>query len=270
MKSILFALAVMCLACAANAKPAERVQHLEVYSEANKQKLPVSVVLPSRYFTDKKAEFTVVYSLCGLGGLCTDYVKNTAEFMKEYTDRFDFILVCPHNGLDGWYFDAPGKMYETFCAVEVPAYIESHYRTKTDRLHRIIYGGSMGGHGALLLARLYPDKYQIVGSLAPAINLRFWGTDWKTGKRTLTECNNAENAAAYKDKGFKILIDAGVRDSLCQMARDFHEDLKKEGVDHVYVERDGAHDEPYWTEALKGFLNFAFDELKKLEADEEK
>ncbi|MBP5093104.1 MAG: hypothetical protein J6332_03540, partial [Abditibacteriota bacterium] len=79
-----------------------------------------------------------------------------------------------------------------------------------------------------------------------------------------------ENAAAYTDKGFKILIDAGVRDSLCQMARDFHEDLKKEGVDHVYVERDGAHDEPYWTEALKGFLNFAFDELKKLEADEEK
>jgi pimeloyl-ACP methyl ester carboxylesterase len=49
-------------------------------------------------------------------------------------------------------------------------YMDSHYRTKVDKAHRAIVGGSMGGYGALYGAMLNSKKFQAIYALSPAIS----------------------------------------------------------------------------------------------------
>jgi S-formylglutathione hydrolase FrmB len=54
-----------------------------------------------------------------------------------------------------------------FTAKDLVAYVDSHYRTLADRSSRGICGHSMGGHGALKLAMLFPEVFSSVYALSP-------------------------------------------------------------------------------------------------------
>ncbi|MBP5739169.1 MAG: hypothetical protein J6X38_08850 [Abditibacteriota bacterium] len=262
------ALALLCCVSADAAK----IIHTEVYSKANKKKLPVAYVLPDAYETNRSERFTTMYALNGLNSDTKIMFTFMEDIITGYCDKYNCIWVIPDNGMDSWYLDRPGKMYETFCGKEIVEYTDKHYRTKADRLHRILVGGSMGGHGALLLACLNPDEFKIVGSLAGVVDLKtrpsFLTIDF--GKSKPDSVSALSNILLFKKYGFALYQDIGFHDGLYDMNLAFHNKLKKEGIDHVYIEREGAHDYPYWREAWKGFLNFAFDTLAKPEKEESK
>ncbi|MBP5717494.1 MAG: hypothetical protein J6X53_00735 [Abditibacteriota bacterium] len=262
------ALALLCCVSADAAK----IIHTEVYSKANKKKLPVAYVLPDAYETNRSERFTAMYALNGLNSDTKIMFTFMEDIITGYCDKYNCIWVIPDNGMDSWYLDRPGKMYETFCGKVIVEYTDKHYRTKADRLHRILVGGSMGGHGALLLACLNPDEFKIVGSLAGVVDLKtrpsFLTIDF--GKSDPDSVSALSNIPLFKKYGFALYQDIGFHDGLYDMNLAFHNKLKKEGIDHVYIEREGAHDYPYWREAWKGFLNFAFDTLAKLEKEESK
>jgi S-formylglutathione hydrolase FrmB len=54
-----------------------------------------------------------------------------------------------------------------FTAKDLVGYVDSHYRTLTNRTSRGICGHSMGGHGALKLAMLFPQVFSCVYALSP-------------------------------------------------------------------------------------------------------
>lgn len=261
MKKIIVSILVLCVTCS----NAAQIKHTKIYSKAMDKNIPLSLVIPQKYFTDKDARFPVLYTLNGLNSDNLAMFNFMTDIMTEYVDKYNVIMAIPYNGMDSWYFDNPGKMYETFTAKELVEYMDTTYRTKAERNYRIICGGSMGGHGALFISAHYPETYYIVGSLAAVADLTQYGTDWSTGKRTLEDSNSLTSIDKFKKAEFALYVDIGVNDFLYDANKAFHQALLKEGVKHVYVEREGAHDNPYWVEAWKSFFNFMATELKKLE-----
>ena len=56
-----------------------------------------------------------------------------------------------------------------FTARDLVAYVDQHYRTIPTTGSRGIAGHSMGGHGALKIAMLFPDVFSCVYALSPAV-----------------------------------------------------------------------------------------------------
>ena len=52
---------------------------------------------------------------------------------------------------------------------EIVGFIDSHYRTKTDKAHRAIAGLSMGGFHSLHISKQYPDLFDYIGLFSAAI-----------------------------------------------------------------------------------------------------
>ena len=59
--------------------------------------------------------------------------------------------------------------WSDFTAHELVEYIDKHYRTIPDNNSRGIAGHSMGGHGALKIAMLFPEVFSAVYALSPAV-----------------------------------------------------------------------------------------------------
>lgn len=74
----------------------------------------------------------------------------------------------------GFYLDAEQPPWRdhyrmaSYLSAELPALIEAHFAAQTDR--RGIFGHSMGGHGALVLALRDPGRWQSVSAFAPICN----------------------------------------------------------------------------------------------------
>ncbi len=257
--------------CASGVFAAETI-YTKVYSEANGKRLPVSMIIPDAYHADKTARFPVMYILTGRGSdtkslfLPEDDIY-AADILTAAADKYGILMVVPDSDKDSWYLDNPGRMYETFCGKEIVAYMDKHYRTIADRDHRIIVGNSMGGHGALLLSRLNPETFGIVGALAPVTDLTTTPSKDKIkyGSKPREEVNSLPNAAAYKDLGLNLYIEIGFHDFLYDMNIAFHKALKDAGVDHVYVEREGHHNKPFWRPAWRAFIPYAVDKMKESE-----
>ena len=246
-----------------------KIVHTSVYSEAMQQEIPTSFVFPDAYFANRTDRFPVVYGLNGYSANNTSmFYPALKAVIEEGADKFGFMFVVPDNGYDSWYLDRPGdnKMYETFVAKELVEYVDTRYRTIRDRDHRIICGASMGGHGALFLSRTYPEKYGIVGSFSGVVDLLWESASFRegphNGNRPLEECRALLNVEKYKDKGFAIYQDIGFHDHLYKSNNAFHNKLVELNIPHVYVEREGKHDGPYWPEAWRTFLEFASNEIE--------
>jgi S-formylglutathione hydrolase len=145
-----------------------------------------SVYLPA---LAKSAKLPVLYYLAGL--TCTEETFMIKAGALRHAAELGLILVSPDTsprglGLpgedDAWdfgtgagfYVDAEAepwrRHYRMFSYVveELPTLIEANFQARTDR--RGIFGHSMGGHGALVIALKCPARYQSVSAFAPISN----------------------------------------------------------------------------------------------------
>ena len=121
-----------------------------------------------------------LYLLHGWSGKYSDWVLNDTDLLNE-VDKNGFIVVCPDGHYDSWYFDSPvdtTMKYETNVALEIPAYIDAHYRTIASRNARAITGLSMGGHGALYLAIKHKNIFGAAGSMSGGVDFRPFPDNW--------------------------------------------------------------------------------------------
>ena len=155
---------------------AAKVDTISIYSAAMKKSLRCVVVLPSTYAYYEDTRFPVVYLLHGYSGNYANWISKVPSIAR-LADRYNMMIVCPEGGYSSWYFDSPvdpGSKYKTYIGQEVPAYIDSVYRTLRNRLSRAVAGLSMGGHGALFLAWSYPQTFGAAGSMSGAVDLVPW------------------------------------------------------------------------------------------------
>jgi len=259
MKNML--LSVAFLLAGALATYAAKVDTIQIYSQAMHKSIKCVVVRPDTYSKQKVKQFPVIYLLHGYSGSYADWARKAPGFAK-LADTYQCMIVCPDGGYGSWYFDSPvdsSWKYETYVGKEIPAYIDSHYRTLADRRHRAITGLSMGGHGALFLAIRHSDTFGAAGSMSGGVDFRPFPENWDIAKRLGSieehpeywkDYTVATQAEGLKDSVLSLIIDCGVKDFFIDVNRSLHQQLLKQGVAHDYTERPGEHNWEYWSNAV--------------------
>ena len=145
---------------------------LEGNLEGDSPDRDVAVYLPPSYSTDKSRRYPVVYMLHGYG-FGYDTFNGRLATLPDSADRDiatgsmkDMIIVLPDA-----YTIHKGSMYsnsittgywEDYIALDLVAYIDTHYRTLATRMSRGLGGHSMGGYGALRIGMKHPEVFSVL------------------------------------------------------------------------------------------------------------
>ncbi|MCF0053550.1 esterase family protein [Dyadobacter sp. LJ53] len=262
-KNTLFTLIICAIIC--HCASAATVDTIQVYSAAMKKNLKTVVVKPSQY--DSGKTYPVVYLLHGYSGNYADWVSKAKGFEKA-ADLYNMIIVCPDGGYGSWYWDSPvdaQSQYETYVSKELVSFIDSKYKTIKDRTGRGITGLSMGGHGALYLAFRHQDIFGAAGSMSGGADIRPFPNNWDMAKKLgkyaeqpeRWESNTVINMLhLLTPNSLAIMIDCGVDDFFYGVNEKLHEQLIYRNIPHDYLVRPGAHNWPYWTNAVQYQLLF--------------
>jgi S-formylglutathione hydrolase len=147
---------------------------LEGNLEGDSADRDVFVYLPPSYQREPNRRYPVVYTLHGYGLHAEQWVgfANFASLEKDVAagTAKEMILVSPdafslHNGSFYSNSQTTGD-WETFLAVELVGYIDSHYRTLANRASRGLVGHSMGGYGTFRLGMKHPEVYSSLFSMS--------------------------------------------------------------------------------------------------------
>ena len=264
MKRIILLLAFCCLSLAFQARAAT-VDTIQVYSNAMKKNLKTVIIRPDLY--DAGKAFPVVYLLHGYSGNYADWVSKAAGFQKA-ADLHNMIIVCPDGGYGSWYWDSPvdpKSQFETYVAKELVAHIDSKYKTIKDKSGRAITGLSMGGHGALYLALKHQDVFGAAGSMSGGVDIRPFPNNWDMAKNLgkyaeqpeRWEKNTVINMLhLLTPNALALMIDCGTDDFFFKVNENLHDQLVYRNIPHDYLVRPGAHNWPYWTNAIQYQLLF--------------
>ncbi len=142
------------------------------------------------------------------------------------------------------------KKYGQFLIEELKPYIDKRYRTKRDAEFTGLGGSSMGGLLTLALGLWFPDYFQRLMVMSPAV----W---WDDGAIV-------RMVEALDDKlPLKIWLDTGTNETGWERARELRDRLIEKGWraldDFRYFEAEGAdHNERAWAARVEPALRFLF------------
>ena len=239
---------------------AGHVDTVRIYSPAMQKSFNCVVITPQTY--KKKKAFPVVYLLHGHGGSYSNWIKRVPE-LSAHADQYQTIIVCPDGTASSWYYDSPvdsSMKFETYIAKEVPAYIDTHYRTIKDRKARAITGLSMGGHGGLFLGFRHAGFFGACGSMSGALVIDSLGKriniDKRLGDAPVNRSDYEKFSVMYEMEHYPkdslaIILDCGTEDFLVEMSRTAHKKMLALKIPHDYIERPGKHDWKYWATAIE-------------------
>ncbi len=243
----------------------ERVDTISVFSTKMKKEVKSVVILPNKY--SEKIKYPVVYLLHGYSDNYSKWV-NTVPTIKKLATQHNLIIVCPDGGYSSWYFDSPidsTYQYESFVTSDLIGYVDKNYATLSDRTGRAITGQSMGGHGALYLAIRNNHLFGQAGSMSGGVDLRTSTKKYDIAKRIGSIEMNADEwdnrsvvnmVSNLKNDELKLIIDCGISDFFYQINMALHRRLVALNINHDYIERAGAHNWMYWTNAINYQLLF--------------
>ncbi|HLQ77706.1 MAG TPA: alpha/beta hydrolase-fold protein [Terriglobia bacterium] len=207
---------------------------LEGNLEGDSPDRDVFVYLPPSYERESGRRYPVVYTLHGFGLHAQQWVgfANVAGLEKGLAagTTKEMILVSPdafslHNGSFYSNSRTTGD-WETFIAVELVNYIDSHYRTIPDRMSRGLSGHSMGGYGTFRIGMKHPEVFSSLysmsaggifetGEVTPAITaMEAIKTKEDAAKLTYTQKSPLARAAAWSSNANNspLFIDLPVKD----------------------------------------------------------
>ena len=245
---------------------AASVDTISIYSAAMKKSSKCVVIKPDTYKKNKNS-FPVVYLLHGHSGDYSNWIKKVPA-IKQYVDRYQLIIVCPDGHYSSWYFDSPvdsSMKYETYIGIEVPRYIDTHYRTIKQRGARAITGLSMGGHGGLFLGFRKANIFGACGSMSGGMDLYPFRNSFDILKRLGDTIRHAENWKKYSVRdvvdfypkdSVSIIFDCGLDDFFYPTNYLLHAKMVQLNIPHEYIERPGKHDWEYWANAIEYQLLF--------------
>ncbi len=191
-----------------------------------------AIYLPHSAETKK---LPVLYWLSGL--TCNEQNFITKAGAQRYADEHQVILVSPDtsprgenvpndNAYDlgmgaGFYVNATQEpwaknfqMYD-YVVNELPALIESNFSVSTKRG---IFGHSMGGHGALMIALKNPDRFQSVSAFSPIVapSQVPWGqkafTAYLGNNQDAWKAYDTVELISHATKKIPLLIEQGLGD----------------------------------------------------------
>lgn len=232
------------------------IDSLGVFSEKMNKTISVIVVAPE---IEGGNSVPTLYLLHGHGGNQNTWSK--LQDLKTLSDQYGMLIVCPY-GENSWYWDSPtnsSSQFETFISKELPTAIDERYSTIKSPSSRAITGLSMGGHGAMWNALRHPEVFGAAGSTSGGLDVRPFPNNWNMKEQLGELSQNKEvwdNHSVLpilediKQCELAIIIDCGVDDFFLDVNRNAHNALLKNGIQHDYIERPGAHNGKYWSNSI--------------------
>ncbi len=239
----------------------QKVDTVEVYSTAMDKKVKNAIILPDGYDGVSDKKYPVLYLLHGYSGNHGSWLKIKPD-LTRLASFYKMIIVCP-DGRNSWYWDSPNdpKMqYETFVSKELVSYLDKNYKTISDLKGRAITGLSMGGHGGLWLGIRNQGVFGACGSMSGGVDILPFPENWEMKKqlgdfadnRQVWEEHSVINQINKIRAGkLSIIIDCGTGDFFYGVNKALHEKLNYMNIPHDYIERPGAHNAPYWNNAIE-------------------
>ncbi|MEU0004282.1 alpha/beta hydrolase family protein [Streptomyces sp. NPDC006314] len=263
-----------------------RMLDLTVQSPAMRGTVPVRVILPRNWSSERTRGYPTLYVLHGGEDDYTSWTRETD--IEDLAKDSETLIVMPDGGRNGQYSDwyAGWPRWETFHTLELPRLMERRFQANSTRA---VIGLSMGGLGALNYAGRHPGMYRYAASLSGIVDLddpathaflwaynathdnelvRTWG-DPAQHPDIWASHNPSAMVTAYRGTKIRLSVgtgevgpmDAG-RDSASVLAsmsegifrpsqERFAESLRAAGVDvttHIYTP--GTHSWPYWKREL--------------------
>jgi len=219
------------------------------------------------------AKRPVLYYLAGL--TCNEETFMIKAGALRFAAQHGLILVAPDTsprGLNipgedddwdfgtgaGFYLDAEAepwrKHYRMYSHVveELPKLVEENFPADSDR--RGIFGHSMGGHGALVIALKNPDRYRSVSAFAPIANPVAvpWGEkafgNYLGPDRATWEKWDASLLMKRRPYPGDMLVDQGLDDKFLsgQLHPEALEDAAKASGQNLTLRRHAGYDHSYW------------------------
>jgi enterochelin esterase-like enzyme len=265
-------LAAVASAAGAHARVEAPVVDTSFASHALKGRLAVAVYLPACYGTDGR-RYPVVYFLHGLPAAASAY--RGATFVAQAL-RGRAILVAPQGARDGdsdpEYHDwGVGRNWETALAVELPAWVDAHFRTIPERRARALVGLSAGGYGAFLIGLHHLDAFGAIESWSGY----FHPTD-PAGTQSLDVGSEADNvrasahaflpsvAAALRAQPTFIGFYVGAADSrFAEENRELDRELTGNRIRHLFRVYPGGHAQALWQAHAQEWLGLALRRLER-------
>lgn len=227
-------------------------------------------------YVPPQAQNARVPTLFYLAGLeCTEETFLIKAGAARFAARHGLMLVAPDTsprgagvpGEDadwdlgtsaGFYVDATeppwNKNYRMYSYVteELPQLVEVNFPARMDRLG--IFGHSMGGHGALVIALRQPDRWRSATAFAPIANPASvpWGTkafnNYLGPKSDLWATYDASLLMAQTRYPGPILVDQGLSDKFLdtQLTPQTLEAAAKMSGQELTVRRHAGYDHSYW------------------------
>jgi S-formylglutathione hydrolase FrmB len=243
------------------------------------------VIVPPEYAKQQAAHvrWPVVYLLHGY----TDnyetwykYTRTTDRSLDLMAARFRTIIVLPDGNYSSWYLDAPTDapesadwQWETVITKHLVPEIDNRFHTWAEPAGRGIAGLSMGGHGAIYLCARHPELFSACGSMSGVMDLRPFKDKYRLASllgpyeanpQRWLEHSAIKQAENFAGRKVGIFIECGLGDTtIIGCNQDMHRKLIELNIPHDYMERPGAHNWPYWINALPYHLQFITDRLKK-------
>ncbi len=245
---------------------------IEVKSKSMQKLVKVSVVLPDSYKESTK-KYPVVYLLHGYG----NSHEHWPRYVNKLVDEHQIIAICADGNTNSWYFDSPLRKeyrYETFFTQELISHIDANYRTEAVREKRAIAGASMGGHGAMYLALRNKDVYGAAGSMSGGLDIRPFSRRYaisshlgniSASDNKFEEHTAINNIKRIKNGELALFLDCGTKDFFIDVNRSFVEELKKQGITHIYKEREGSHGWKFWRHSIVLHMQFFNDYFNEKE-----
>jgi len=274
-----------------------RTVDLTVRSRAMRASLPVRVILPKSWKSERERTFPTLYMLHGGDDDYTSWTRETD--VEALADNAEVLVVMPEGG-NGYYSDwyAGGPRWETFHTVELVRLMEERFRANSSRA---VIGLSMGGFGALNYVARHPGMFRYVAAMSSYIDLddptvrfllrlgsamdgidikRVWGDPTRHD-----DIWQAHNPAARPDAflGTKVHLSAGdgtpgpldegrppsallvgsyAEAALPAPLTKFAESLRSAGVDvSTNLYEPGTHSWPYWQRELHSIWPAVTEEL---------
>jgi len=200
----------------------------------------IAVYLPPCYAENSDATYPVLYWTNAR--TWWQQLFDTADRLAGQGDVLAFINVLiqidPNKGYGA---DAQIVNY-------VVPYIDSHYRTQPDRLHRSITGYSNGAAIAIRVAFQAPDVFSRVavlsGGIAAGEQQKF--TDWIS--------------AMPPDQRPEVMMDVGDQDAIIVLTTYLTDLLDKSNYSYTFVHSPGDHGSGYTDEHLENILKWLMEE----------
>jgi enterochelin esterase-like enzyme len=251
--------------------PHGQIRQIRYYSNITKTWRRAFVYTPAGYDTNLSERYPVLYLQHGGGEDETGWPnQGKVDFILDNLiaeGKAKPMLIVMDRGYAVDPDDAknnqqsrPGAMFQnnTLTDVfikEIIPLIDKEFRTISDRDHRAMAGLSMGGFQTFQITLTNLDKFAYIGgfsgagSLQPCIDIKtLYNGVWADA-----------NTFNQKIKLMYLSIGTAEPERMYQSVNNFHKELEKVGIKHIYYESPGtSHEWQTWRRSLNQFASLIF------------